>query len=203
MVTWEVIWEKANWWSKVPVLIQGWKQPKENGRERETAVKSLLPYKVMENTWFKGAISEVKRWQRGRQAWNLAHSFPLKFPPLCRIQSAILVWRTLPFHGNGLPAPLILEPTLCPELAPLLIFQYLSRICKTSVHCCFRMGSMTPELQHKPNIEEASQKAIWKYISVKKSILGIKISAFLFICMVVNIAFWNYIKNKTVLPFYL
>lgn len=195
---------EGTWTIQSPYSHSGLKAA-HGGWERGTAVKTLLPCKMMKTTWFKGAISEVRRWQR-QAGLKPDSSLPIKIlPPPCETRNAIPVWSTLPFYGNRLPAPLILEPILCSELAPLLMLQRLPTICKTSVHCCFRMGLMTPQLQHNLNTGEVSRNAIWKYIIVKKknSILGIKISGFLFICMFVNIAFWNCIKNKSVFPFYL
>lgn len=163
MVSCEVKSVKAKQRSKVSILIQSWKHPKEDVRARETAVKSLLSCKVMETTWFKRAISEVKTWQGDKYVWNMVPSFPLKFPLLREIQNSMLLWSSLPFYGSGFPAPLVPEPTLCSEL----MFPRLSRICKISVPC-FRMRLVTAWLQHNPHTKEASHKGIWKYITGKK-----------------------------------
>lgn len=193
-----MIWEKAKQWSEVSILIQGWKQPKEDGRARETAVKSLLSCKVMKTTWFKEAISEVKTWQRDRQAWNLVPSFTLKFPLPCEIQNAMLLWSSLPFYGtfSTWTHTVLLSWHLC------WCFSACQEYAKSQFPALGRdqwqLNYTIILIQRKHRIKVFENTPLGKKHSGDK-----KMCDFLFICIFVHIAFLNHSNNKSLLPFYL
>lgn len=161
-------WSPMKWWEGKPLI---WSPHSHSGLKAAQGGQKLQSISCSFVKWWKlhGSKRQFQRSggdrEAGRQAWNLVLPFPLKFSPQQEIQNALLVWSALLSYSNGLPAPLVLEPTLCPEVASLMMLQCLPQICKTPVHC-LRMGLMTSQLQHKLNTEEVFENMPqWKNYS--------------------------------------